>query len=316
MRVFLYTGRKNWRVFPGLLLIVILSGCGESLSMSGNPLSKAEPTPAVSLSRPRPTITASSTAQASAVAASDPAEPGREETITITIVYDNYPSKPGLGTAWGFSALVEYNDRLLLFDTGGSGSLLLSNLAALGYLPGEIDIVVLSHEHDDHTGGLQALLSAGADPDIYIPPSFSNSFKNHYKNQARLIESHPGLQIAERIYTIGEMQGPPPEQALVIDTTHGLVVITGCAHPGVDKMVLEAKRQYKEDIYLVLGGFHLASASDSRVSLIIKEFQRLGVRYAAPCHCTGDHAIGMIRNAFGEDFLPVGVGAVIEIEGQ
>jgi 7,8-dihydropterin-6-yl-methyl-4-(beta-D-ribofuranosyl)aminobenzene 5'-phosphate synthase len=236
--------------------------------------------------------------------------------ITITVVYDNYPYQAGLGTAWGFAALVEYKDTLLLFDTGGSGPLLLSNLTALGYKPGDIGIVVLSHEHNDHTGGLQSLLSAGADPVIYIPPSFSNSFKNQYQNQFQLIEGRPGMKIAERIYTIGEMPGPPPEQALVIDTTQGLVVITGCAHPGVDKMILEAKRQYKEDIYLVLGGFHLGSASDSRVNAIIKEFQRLGVKYAAPCHCTGDRAIGMFRNAFGKDFLPVGVGAVIEIEGQ
>ena len=236
--------------------------------------------------------------------------------ITITIVYDNYPFQAGLGTAWGFAAVVEYHDTLLLFDTGGSGSLLLSNLAALGYQPGEIDIVVLSHEHNDHTGGLQSLLSAGAEPLIYIPPSFSNSFKNQFKNQAQLIESRPGMKIAERIYTIGEMPGPPPEQALVIDTTQGLVVITGCAHPGVDKMILEAKRQYKEGLYLVLGGFHLGSASDSQVNSIIKEFQRLGVKYAAPCHCTGDRAIAMFRNAFGKDFLPVGVGGVIEIEGQ
>jgi len=234
--------------------------------------------------------------------------------IRITIVYDNYPYKAGLGTAWGFSAFITYKDQNILFDTGGSGSLLLSNLAALKIPPGGIQNVVLSHEHNDHTGGMQSLLNAGAEPKLYVPPSFSAGIKTQFRNQTKLIEARPGLKIAERMYTIGEMPGPPPEQGLVIDTPEGLVVITGCAHPGVEKMVLEAKRQYKEDIYLVLGGFHLGSDSDARINAIIKEFQRLGVKYVAPCHCTGDHAIGMFRNAFGEDFIRVGVGAVIEIE--
>ncbi|MFL7812915.1 MAG: MBL fold metallo-hydrolase [Anaerolineales bacterium] len=316
MRVLSHILRRIWMAFPGLMLIGALTGCGGSLALSSNRLSKADPTSTAIKPSATPAPTASFTIEPSPAPEDTPVEGESEEMITITVVYDNYPYQAGLGTAWGFAALVEYKDTLLLFDTGGSGPLLLSNLTALGYKPGDIGIVVLSHEHNDHTGGLQSLLSAGADPVIYIPPSFSNSFKNQYQNQFQLIEGRPGMKIAERIYTIGEMPGPPPEQALVIDTTQGLVVITGCAHPGVDKMILEAKRQYKEDIYLVLGGFHLGSASDSRVNAIIKEFQRLGVKYAAPCHCTGDRAIGMFRNAFGKDFLPVGVGAVIEIEGQ
>jgi len=233
--------------------------------------------------------------------------------VTITIIYDNYPFRPGLGTSWGFAALVEYHDQLLLFDTGGSGALLLTNLAALGFEPQDIELVVLSHEHDDHVGGLQSLLSAGAQPKIYIPPSFSASFKQSFEGQAQLTDSRPGLQIAEDIYTSGEMPGPPPEQALVIDTSQGLVIITGCAHPGIDTVIREVKGQYKGEIYLVLGGFHLGSASDARVRAIIQEFRRLGVKHAAPCHCTGDRAIGLFRSAFGKDFLPVGVGAVIEI---
>jgi 7,8-dihydropterin-6-yl-methyl-4-(beta-D-ribofuranosyl)aminobenzene 5'-phosphate synthase len=163
--------------------------------------------------------------------------------IRITIVYDNYPYKAGLDTAWGFSAYITYKDENILFDTGGSGSLLLANLAALKIKPREIQNVVLSHEHNDHTGGLQYLLSAGADPDLFIPPSFSAGIKNQFRTQTRMIEVSPGMGIAEGMYTIGEIPGSPPEQGLVVKTSEGLVVITGCAHPGVEKMVSEAKRQ-------------------------------------------------------------------------
>lgn len=294
-----------------LMVLGVLASCQGTHPNSDNLLQKAEvipPQPSISPS-PRP----SPTELPAASPLIEPTVSRKDEMVTITIIYDNYPFRPGLGTSWGFAALVELHDQLLLFDTGGSGPLLLSNLAALGFEPQDIEKVVLSHEHNDHTGGLQSLLSAGAQPEIYIPPSFSASFKQRYQGQAQLVNSSPGLQIADGIYTTGEMPGPPPEQALVIDTSQGLVVITGCAHPGIDTMIREAKRQFKREIYLVLGGFHLGSASDAQVRTIIKEFRRLGVKYVAPCHCTGDRAIGLIRSDFGKDFLPVGVGAVIEI---
>lgn len=193
--------------------------------------------------------------------------------------------------------------------------MLLGNMSKMNIKPAEVQNVVLSHEHNDHTGGLQALLSAGADPKIYLPPSFSSSFKNQFSKQAEVIEVVPGQQITERISSLGEIQGSPPEQALVIDSPRGLVIITGCAHPGVEKMVLAAKRQFHEQIYLVMGGFHLSSASSNEVKRIINEFERIGVVHVAPCHCTGDRAINQFKEAFGENFISVGVGAVIEIEG-
>lgn len=295
-----------WITVMVLVLAVGLGACGSTLTRSDNPLSKAEPTrtstapPPTATSSPQPSVTTT-----------EEAKP--EEMIRITIVYDNYPYKAGLGTAWGFSAYITYQDENILFDSGGSGSLLLSNLEALKIPPSEIQNLVLSHEHNDHTGGLQSLLNAGTDPKLYIPPSFSNGFKSSYRNQAQLIEVRPGTEILNNMISTGEMTGPPPEQGLVIDTAEGLVIITGCAHPGVDAMVRQAKSLSEKEIYLVLGGFHLGNATDARVNQIISEFQRLGVKHVAPCHCTGDRAIGMFRNAFGEDFIRVGVGAVITI---
>jgi 7,8-dihydropterin-6-yl-methyl-4-(beta-D-ribofuranosyl)aminobenzene 5'-phosphate synthase len=237
-----------------------------------------------------------------------------EEMITISIVFDNYSVRQELSSAWGFAAFVSYQDHNVLFDTGAAGSTLLNNMAAMGIKPDQIQNIVLSHQHNDHTGGLQAVLSGGAEPTIYLLRSFSATFKNQYKNQAIIVEVSPGQKISDRIFSTGEIQGSPPEQALVIDTTRGLVVITGCAHPGVEKMVKFAKQTFQEEIYLVLGGFHLNNASTSQVNRIIKELQRLGVEHVAPCHCTGDRAIAQFKDAFGDQFIKIGVGAVIEIE--
>ena len=303
--------RAGWIfIYAGLLFGMILSACQSSLLRAGNPLIKSAPVihPSETPTEiaPYPTQEPTNTAEVQ--------EEQEMENITITIVFDNYPYQKGLGTAWGFSAFITYKNDNVLFDTGAGGSLLLSNMAALDIKPAQVQNIVLSHEHNDHTGGLQALLSAGANPKIFIPPSFSSGFKGQFNSQAEVIEVTPNMQIIERVHTIGEMGGSVPEQALVIDTTRGLIVITGCAHPGVDKIVLEAKRQYKEDIYLVLGGFHLGSATTSQVNEIIQALKQVGVKQIAPCHCTGDQAINQIKNAFGEDFIPVGVGAVIDIE--
>ena len=236
------------------------------------------------------------------------------EKITIKIVFDNYLYQDDLENAWGFSAFITYKNHNVLFDTGAVGRILLDNMAKMAISPKEVQNVVLSHDHNDHTAGLQEILSKGANPRLYIPPSFSRSFKDQYQNKLEVIEVVPGLSITERISTTGEITGSPPEQALVIDTTKGLVVITGCAHPGVDKIAREAKRLFKEDIYLVLGGFHLGNASSYQVDQIINELKRLNVKQVAPCHCTGDQAIKRFKEAFGEDFIQVGVGKIIDID--
>lgn len=302
-------------ICPGIFLSLslFLTACGSPLLKAENPLIKADtviPPSDIPYTKP-PTDMLSETENTQETPESEEAR--SQDMITITLVFDNYPYKPGLETAWGFSAFITYQGQNVLFDTGAAGNLLLENMAALDIKPAQIQNVVLSHEHKDHTGGLQALVSAGADPKIYLPPSFSAEFKNYYSRQVDVKEVSPGMQIIERMYTIGEMQGPPPEQALVIDTTKGLVVITGCAHPGIEDIVLKAKQDFKEDIYLVLGGFHLGSASANEVNEIIKEFNRIGVKYVAPCHCTGEQSISRFREAFGEDFIQVGVGKVIEI---
>lgn len=116
--------------------------------------------------------------------------------FTITIVYDNHPFDERLKTAWGFAALVEYQDHTLLFDTGGVGLTLMENMRVLGIDPGKIETVVLSHAHGDHTGGLNALLEYGAQPVVYIPPSFPVSFKKQVSKRTEVIEVAPGQMIA------------------------------------------------------------------------------------------------------------------------
>ncbi|MEA3339409.1 MAG: MBL fold metallo-hydrolase, partial [Chloroflexota bacterium] len=246
-----------------------------------------------------------------------PTEIKKGGTVTFTIVYDNNAYDPALQTDWGFACWVETGEATLLFDTGGNGATLLSNMATLGLDPREIDAVVLSHTHGDHTGGLAGLLDTGVRPTVYVPSAFPASFKDGVRARTELVEVTGPMEILPGFHTTGEMGAGTIEQALVVETEagadkrHPLVVVTGCAHPGVEKLARRAKESVGGEIYLVMGGFHLGGASRSRVENIIADFRDLGVQRVAPCHCTGDVARQMFADAFGDAYVPAGVGRVI-----
>ena len=238
----------------------------------------------------------------------------KDVELTITIVYDNNRFDPHLRTAWGFAAIVEYEDITLLFDTGGDGRILLSNMDQLGMDPTSIQYVVLSHEHGDHVDGLEPLLRSGIQPPVFVPPSFTSAFKQQVQELTSIIEVEPGMQLVQGFYTTGEMGGSIREQALVIHTSRGLIVITGCAHPGIVNIIKEAVSLFEEPIYLVLGGFHLSGKSEHSINSILSSFREVGVEKVAPAHCTGDQAIAMFAAEYGEDYIKAGVGKIFQIE--
>jgi 7,8-dihydropterin-6-yl-methyl-4-(beta-D-ribofuranosyl)aminobenzene 5'-phosphate synthase len=229
--------------------------------------------------------------------------------VTLTVVYDNVVFDTRLKTAWGFACLIETAETTILFDTGGDGPTLMSNLATLGFDPSRVDAVVLSHIHSDHTGGLEQLLAANERLTVYLPRSFPASFKSRLHNP--VVEIHDPVTITDRIRTTGELGTAIVEQALIVETDQGLIVVTGCAHPGVAEMVRAAKA-YGE-VYLVVGGFHLADKSSGEVEAVIADLRSLGIQQIAPSHCTGEQAIRLFEAAFGENFIRAGVGAVIRV---
>jgi 7,8-dihydropterin-6-yl-methyl-4-(beta-D-ribofuranosyl)aminobenzene 5'-phosphate synthase len=244
----------------------------------------------------------------------DTTPPADEGTaVRLTIIYDNTAYDPRFAAAWGFAALVEASGSRLLFDTGGEGALLLGNMALLGIDPSTLDAVVLSHEHQDHTGGLAALLHAGAAPTVYLPASFSPGFRESVAARTEVVEITGPLEILPGVFSTGEMGDGIVEQALVIDTPVGAVVISGCAHPGIVDMVRRAQEVSPGEVALVVGGFHLGGATPVQIESIIAAFRELGVRQVAPAHCTGAPATEAFAREYGDDFVEAGVGRVIEV---
>jgi len=234
--------------------------------------------------------------------------------ITIKVVYNNVVFNREFTTSWGMACVVEGLEKVILFDTGGDGGILLSNMKAMGVDPGEIDVVVISHIHGDHTGGLPSFLAVNSDVAVYIPSSFPGDFKRSIKERgSRLIEVSEPVEICNRAYSTGELGTWIKEQALVVKTEKGLVIVTGCAHPGVVDITKSALRLYDDNIYLVTGGFHLGGASEKEIDRIISELKGCGVKKVGPSHCTGERAIQKFKEAWGKIFVEAGCGAVIKI---
>jgi len=234
--------------------------------------------------------------------------------MTITVVYDNNPYREGVETAWGFSCLLTVAEKTILFDTGGDGSILLGNMEKLAIEPNSIDTVVLSHIHGDHTGGLNSFLEKNPEVTVYLPESFPKRFKDNVRGYgAKIVEAEQHCKICESIYSTGQLGKLIKEQSLVIRTEVGLILITGCAHPGIVKIVRVVKALHEGDVALVMGGFHLEWATKGKIEKIILAFKQMGVRYAGPCHCSGDKARRLFEKRFGENYINIGAGKVITL---
>jgi 7,8-dihydropterin-6-yl-methyl-4-(beta-D-ribofuranosyl)aminobenzene 5'-phosphate synthase len=213
--------------------------------------------------------------------------------MKITIVYDNEVRKVGLRRGWGFSAFVE-DEKIppLLFDTGADGPALLHNMKELNIDPQDIRIIVISHAHGDHTGGLSEILKMNKIAELYLPSSFRGAFPGRKVT----VVKRP-VQIRENVFSTGELEGV--EQSLVFKTDKGIFVLTGCAHPGMES-ILAAAAEFGE-LYGIAGGFH--GFRDFKV------FN--GLSLICPCHCTVYKQ--EIRDLFKDKTLECGAGLGIQL---
>ena len=237
---------------------------------------------------------------------------GIENPVTIRVVYDNYVKSDGLKADWGYAIVIEGLDKYILFDTGANPDIFESNFKKMGIDAGKIDFLILSHEHGDHTDGIPAFVKLKNDIPVIIPCSFSDQFKKKMVKSGLepLLVKEP-VKICTNLYSSGEFSGPIPEQALVLNTKQGLVVMTGCSHPGIAEMLKEIKSTFNKNIYMVFGGFHLLQKSDNEMKKIIDDMKALGVVKCGATHCTGVKQTEMIKEAFGNNFIELGAGNTI-----
>ena len=274
------------------------------------------------------------------------AEPSKAQ---ITILYDAFGKPSAMEKDWGFAALIEYGGKRILFDTGDNPDILAHNAKAKGVDLSKLDFAVLSHRHGDHMGGMEYLLSVNPGVRIYAPKenfgvygfSLPGSFYRRDESlppEQRYYDGAPPsvmkfgsawpranfeliektTEIAPGIHLIALVSDKPTtlelrELSLAIDTPDGIVLVVGCSHPGIDKIV-EAAASIDQRIHLIVGGLHLVVAKDEEIDKIVSTLHdKWGVEYVAPGHCTGEPAFAALKRAFGERYLYAGLGTTIAL---
>ena len=267
----------------------------------------------------------------------------------ITVLYDAFGQTSAMKQDWGYAALVEYGGKRILFDTGNNPDILAQNVKAKNIDLSKLDFVVMSHRHGDHMGGLAYVLKVNPKVTIYapkegfgvygadLPSGFyrkdpSLPLEQRYYNGAppeimRFGSAWPGAnfqlvdkntEIAPNIHLITLVSDKPGtlelrELSLAFSTPEGMVIVVGCSHPGIDKIV-ESASAINPRIRFIVGGFHLVVASDPDIEKIVTALHdRFKVEYVAPGHCTGEPAFAALKKAFGEHYLYAGLGTTLTL---
>ncbi|MBN1526401.1 MAG: MBL fold metallo-hydrolase [Candidatus Omnitrophica bacterium] len=218
---------------------------------------------------------------------------------------------------WGLSILIGDD---MLFDTFGKPDYVLEQLKRSGIDPDKIKHIAISHDDWDHITGLWKILERNNGATVYICPNFSPDVKEGIKKYgARFVEVDKPTGIKDGIYASGELRGGSrggialPEQYLAVKTPKGVVVITGCAHPGIVEIVRHAKKNFGPEVRLLIGGFHLKDNPEDVNAGIVASIKKLGVRQVIPLHCTGSAAQELFAGEYGRDCIVMKEGQTVEI---
>jgi len=215
---------------------------------------------------------------------------------TLTEIYNNIPYRRDLTPDWGFSCYI--HEAGLLFDTGAKGAVLLANMQELGISPADVRHLVLSHDHWDHTGGIQAILAANPSIEVFVHDGFSEETLGLIREYAAPTIVDTWTDILSGIAVTGPLENDVREQSLVVTVPGGLLIVTGCAHPHISRIIDRVSRE--GPVWGLIGGLHTVTAEDIDALA--------GVAYISASHCTDK--IREIEERYPETFRPGGAGKV------
>ena len=237
--------------------------------------------------------------------------------MRLRILYDNTIAKRGFTAGWGFSCLINEN---LLFDTGEYPEILAHNMDLMGVKSKSISKIVISHDHYDHNGGLNWLLSEKPSIDVYIGTEFSSeTILGIERNNGNICYAEDWTEIVKDIFLSEEFtfnyKGlKMSERGIVMKTVKGIVLLTGCSHPGILKIIRSVREHFKEEEFLfAAGGFHLKDTDEESIKEIVKQIKKAGVKQISATHCSGDVAIDIFKFYYGNNFISLGAGREINI---
>ena len=266
----------------------------------------------------------------------------------VTLLYDAFGKTSDLQKDWGFAAFIEYGGRRILVDTGNNAEIFAHNVRAKGIDLSRLDFAVVTHRHGDHTSGLNYLLSVNPRVRIYAPKENFGVFgselpgtflrpndslppemryfdgkvpeklrfgspwpQGNFEWVTRTTEIAPGFHLILLKGSWG-VDLDVMELSLAIDTPEGIVLVVGCSHPTIEKIVEAARAAIDKPIHLVLGGTHLLPAKDDEIVRIATTLRdQWKVDFIAPVHCTGEAAFAILKQAFGDRYVYAGLGTTV-----
>ncbi|MBN2349520.1 MAG: MBL fold metallo-hydrolase [Bacteroidales bacterium] len=240
-------------------------------------------------------------------------------TLSVSMIYNNYKGSSDLKNAWGLSIWIEDADNATLLDTGGDASIMWENIEHTGINLNKLSNIIISHNHWDHINGLATILEkTNNKPKVYVVKNDINLYINKYPD-ANINAVSYVHEIYPNQWSTGPLKGTVMlgdiyEQSLILIQNNSLFLLTGCSHPGIVKIVETAKEKFPDkQIKLVAGGFHLINKSEKEVKEISAELKTMEVLNIAPSHCTGDFAIKIFKEDWGEKFVDFNLGDEMEI---
>ena len=266
----------------------------------------------------------------------------------LTVIVDAFGDQPALHKDWGYSALIEYGGRRILFDTGNDSAAFAANVRTLGIDLTRLDAVVISHRHGDHTAGLRHVLALNPGVAVYVPndeafggPTPAAFFRQADSTlprsqryfdgavpariphgsawqSAKFVrvdstrEIAPGFRVIRNIARAAPF-AETPEISLVIDTGNGQVIVVGCSHPRIEQIVASVARDNPR-VGMVVGGLHWVATPPAEIErLAVALRDQWGVQAIAPGHCTGEVGFATLRRIFGEHYTFAGLGSVVDL---
>jgi 7,8-dihydropterin-6-yl-methyl-4-(beta-D-ribofuranosyl)aminobenzene 5'-phosphate synthase len=268
----------------------------------------------------------------------------------ITILTDAFGRKPELQLDWGYAALIEYNGKRILFDTGDNIAMLRTNVESMHVDLSHLDAVVISHIHGDHTSGLRYVLELNPKVALFVPndgefhpreiprpflmttpePALAKDHRYFNGNPAEHIPGWqgyndtkmtvvkeamtvmPGVRLVTLVSDKPAFKGLV-EVSMVLDTPKGPVVVAGCSHPGIERIMAAATAgAVKPDVYMLFGGLHLVQDTDEQINGTLDVLEKMNkVQRIAVGHCTGERAFYLIQQRWGKNDVYAGLGETV-----